>query len=339
MNRPMLSRAIAIVASLAVGALSLVVAPAASAAAPVVSVTGPSYENPGGTVNAIVTVANIPAGWTISKLSARVGTGTYNCDPFTWKHPKGLSRTCAVTMPTRAGSWLIRASVTLAKTGQRSKIYAGTMAIRTVGGRTYSLDAAHRLMVTKCYNMSKNVLLTFDDGYTSQANLDSILSTLKTSNVRGRFFLLGSWARTHPAMVKQIKAGGHYVENHSDTHPAMTSISSALVLKEIARGVQPNSARRLFRPPYGAGVFTTRLYSLAKSQGYNVCYWGTDTQDWNKVSSSVIVSKVVTGDSSTPPVRAGGTVLMHLTNTNTRYALAGLIKSVRAKGLTFDRIR
>jgi peptidoglycan/xylan/chitin deacetylase (PgdA/CDA1 family) len=320
--------------------LSLAGARAASAAAPVVSVTSPSYDSPGGTVAAVVTVANVPAGWSISTMSARVGAGTYNCDPYTWKHAKGVSEKCAVTMPTVAGTWSLRASVTLAKRGQKSLTYAGARTIKTQGSRSYaSLDAAHRMSITKCYNMSKSVWLTFDDGYTSQANLNSILSTLKAYNVRGRFFLVGSWARTHSSMVNQIKAGGHYLENHSDTHPALSSIGNYAVLNELAHGVVPTNSTKLLRPPYGAGAFTTRLYDLAAGQGYRLCYWGTDTADWSGVSSSVIVSKVVTGDSSTPPARAGDTVLMHLTNTNTRYALASLIKSVRAKGLVLDRLR
>ena len=315
------------------------VAPASAAAAPVVSVTSPSHDSPGASVMAIVTVANIPAGWSILKLGARVGTGSFSCDPFTWKHAKGVSQKCSVILPSKAGAWSIRASVTLAKAGQRSLIYAGTTTIRTQGDRTYAVDGAHRALITRCYNTTKNVWLTFDDGYTSQANLNSILSTLKAYNVRGRFFLLGSWARTHTSMVKQIRAAGHYLENHSDSHPAFSSISNVSVLNEIAHGMTATSSPKLFRPPYGAGAFTTRLYSLAAGQGYRVCFWGTDTADWSKVSSSVIISKVVTGDANTSPARAGDTVLMHLTNTQTRYALEGLIKSLRAKGLVFDRLR
>jgi peptidoglycan/xylan/chitin deacetylase (PgdA/CDA1 family) len=194
-------------------------------------------------------------------------------------------------------------------------------------------------MIRKCYNTTSNVWLTFDDGYTSQANLTSILSTLKSYNVRGRFFLVGSWARTHPAMVNQIRAAGHFVQNHTNTHPHLSRISTAAVSREIGYGQTPNTTPKLLRPPYGDGVFTTRLYNLAAQQGYRLCFWNSDTRDWAGVSAAAIVNKVVHGDRLTPPIRAGETVLMHLTNTRTRYALPTLIRALRAKGLKFEKLR
>jgi peptidoglycan/xylan/chitin deacetylase (PgdA/CDA1 family) len=183
------------------------------------------------------------------------------------------------------------------------------------------------------------VWLTFDDGYSSQVNLSSILTTLKAYNVRARFFLIGSWARSHPSMVRQIRAGGHYLENHTSTHPSLTRISSAAVLKQIAGGVTPNASPRLLRPPYGDGAYSSRLYSLARQKGYRLCSWAVDARDWARVSAAVIFDKVVHGDRATPPARAGDPVLMHLSNTKTRYALPGIIRALRAKHLTFENLR
>jgi peptidoglycan/xylan/chitin deacetylase (PgdA/CDA1 family) len=204
---------------------------------------------------------------------------------------------------------------------------------------TGQVSASVHSQIRKCYNTTRNVWLTFDDGYTSQANLSSILHTLKASNVRARFFLVGSWARSHPAMVRAIRAGGHYLENHTSTHPSLTRISNAAVLKQIAGGVSPNTSPRLLRPPYGEGAYSSRLYSLARAKGYKLCSWAVDTRDWSHVSASVIVNKVVHGDRLTPPARAGDPILMHLSNTQTRYALPGMIKALRAKRLTFDKLR
>jgi peptidoglycan/xylan/chitin deacetylase (PgdA/CDA1 family) len=183
------------------------------------------------------------------------------------------------------------------------------------------------------------VWLTFDDGYTSQPNLDSILQTLNKYNVRGRFFLVGSWARTHPAMVNQIRAAGHFVQNHTNTHPHLSRISDAAVSGEIGYGQTPNTTPKLLRPPYGDGVFTTRLYNLAAQQGYRLCFWNSDTLDWAGLSAAAIINKVVHGDRLTPPTGAGETVLMHLRDSQTHFALPTLIQALSAKGLTFDKLR
>jgi len=111
------------------------------------------------------------------------------------------------------------------------------------------VSASVRATIKKCYNRTQNVWLTFDDGYTSQANLDSILATLKKYNVRGRFFPTGSWARTHASMVNQIRAEGHYVENHTGNHAHLNRLDDAAVSNEIATGQAASSSPKLLRPP------------------------------------------------------------------------------------------
>lgn len=45
------------------------------------------------------------------------------------------------------------------------------------------------------------------------------------------------------------------------------------------------------------------------------------------------------GDKRTPPVRAGGVVLLHMTGKHTPEALPQLIAAIRAAGLTLDPLR
>jgi ribosome-interacting GTPase 1 len=63
------------------------------------------------------------------------------------------------------------------------------------------------------------------------------------------------------------------------------------------------------------------------------------TRDWSGVSAATIMSKVVHGDAVTSPIRAGDSVLMHLSNTQSRHALPTMMRSLRAKGLVFDKLR
>jgi len=330
--------AVAIITATALSLLAPMPALATAAPAVSVSVTSPSYGSSGGMVIAVATVTNVLPGYTAT-MSTQVSTLATSCDLLKWKHGASVSQKCLVNLPTRAGSWALWATATLTRPGAPTRVYSGSKIIKTNGTAPLLVSASVRELIRKCYNTTQDVWLTFDDGYTSQANLNSILNTLRANNVRGRFFLVGSWARSHPSMVRQITAAGHYVENHTNTHPQLDRISDAAVSMEIAYGQAANSSPKLLRPPYGAGTYTTRLYYLALQQGYRLCYWGTDTRDWAGLSASAIVNKVVWGDSMTSRARAGDSILMHLSNTQARYALPTIIRSLRAKGLTFDRLR
>ena len=217
-----------------------------------------------------------------------------------------LAKTPGSTVVTNGKGIPVRAAqrdtvVTLRGVEAPTRLYLRPDVATAPGMAPRLVSSSVRESIRKCYNRTRDVWLTFDDGYTSQANLNSILNTLKTYNVRGRFFLVGSWARTHPSMVRQIKAAGHFVENHTSTHQHLNRISDAAVSREIANGVAADSSPKLLRPPYGEGVYTSRLYNLALRQGYRLCFWGSDTRDWTGASASVIVNRVVHGDRWSPP--------------------------------------
>lgn len=49
-----------------------------------------------------------------------------------------------------------------------------------------------------------------------------------------------------------------------------------------------------------------------------------------------MVEKIRYGDASTPPLRAGGNLLMHMGGEQTPEALQPVIDAIRAKGLVLD---
>lgn len=338
MRRPVLHKIIAAAAVFAAGVLPTLVAaqPAAAAATPVVSVT-PLIDAPGSAAMTIVTVTNIPTGWTVN-MSARVGSLPTSCE-YRWRHGTAMSQQCYVTLPAKVGSWTLRGTATLAKAGSKARVYTGTLTVKTAGPATIPVSAAVRAQITNCYSTSGYVRLTFDDGFSSQSNLNSILATLKAYNVKAVFFPTGVWTHANPAMIRQIKAAGQSLGNHTYSHPHLITLTNSAFRYQVANGQAGTTAPKLLRPPGGAGAYSARSYALAAAAGYRLCYWGVDTLDWSKVSSSVIVNKVLRGDNRTPPVRAGGAVLMHMSNTQARYALAPMIKGIRAKGLKLQPLR
>ena len=175
--------------------------------------------------------------------------------------------------------------------------------------------------------------LTFDD-YGSATQVRSILATLKRNNVKATMFPIGAWARANPSLVSAMQRDGHIIDNHTATHADLASASSATVLREIDRGARPSSSVKLLRPPGGAGAFSSRLTALAASRGYSLCYWTVDTRDWAGSSTAQMVRKVRYGDDLTPPVQAGGVVLMHFHGRHTAAGLQSVIDAVRARRLT-----
>jgi peptidoglycan/xylan/chitin deacetylase (PgdA/CDA1 family) len=338
-SRSALVRTIAAITVCAAAWLPLgVTTPASAASTPVVSLT-PLVDAPGSAAMTIVTVTNIPAGWNVT-LSARVGSLPTSCG-FRWGHGPGasLSQQCYVTLPARVGAWVLSGTATLTRAGQQPRVYRAGLVVTTQGPVSRPVSPSIRALITKCYNTTGNVRLTFDDGFTSQANLNSILSTLRVYNVRAVFFPTGVWARSHPSMIRQIKAAGQRLGDHTYSHPHLNGLSNAAFRSQVANGQPANMSPRLLRPPGGAGAYSTRSYALAQAQGYRLCYWGVDTRDWSGVSAGTIVNKVLVGDSRTPPARAGDTILMHMSNTQSRYALPTMIRALRAKGLPLERLR
>lgn len=81
------------------------------------------------------------------------------------------------------------------------------------------------------------------------------------------------------------------------------------------------------------------LYRSARTlsaHGYALCRWTADTFDWDGPGVEQMVERITYGDHRSPPVEAGGNILMHGTGTNTAGGLQQIIDAVRAKGLTLD---
>lgn len=92
------------------------------------------------------------------------------------------------------------------------------------------------------------------------------------------------------------------------------------------------------RPPFAAGALTTRLATLTAAQGYKLCRWTTDTYDWHGASAARMAERVRHGDHLTPPVAAGGNILMHAGARYTAMGLQEIIDAVRSQGLVLDPV-
>ena len=100
------------------------------------------------------------------------------------------------------------------------------------------------------------VALTFDDGPRA-VTTDRILKTLANRNVKATFFVVGSNAASHPALIRRELREGHQVGNHTYRHEQLTDLSDSAIASTLRRtqaAIQRAGAPKptLFRPPYGA---------------------------------------------------------------------------------------
>jgi peptidoglycan/xylan/chitin deacetylase (PgdA/CDA1 family) len=186
------------------------------------------------------------------------------------------------------------------------------------------------------------VALTFDAGANADA-VASIRSTLQSRNVPATFFLTGQWVRAFPAQANGIAVAGFLIGNHSDTHPALTTLPDAQVQAQVLNAQQSilltNGAevRPLFRFPFGD--VDGRVLGLVNNLGYVPVRWTVDTLGWQGTSGGMTVQRVV--DRVMAALQPGEIVLMHVGSHPTdrsmldAAALPQIIDAIRARGYGF----
>jgi peptidoglycan/xylan/chitin deacetylase (PgdA/CDA1 family) len=179
------------------------------------------------------------------------------------------------------------------------------------------------------------VKLTFDDGPV-RGNTSRILNVLANHRVKATFFVVGKQARWYPRLVKREYKEGHSVQNHTYTHPDLTTLSNTGIRRELRRTNRAIKAAGVprpyrFRPPYGAT--NSRVKRVGASLGLTQTLWSVDPRDWADPSPSVICRRVVSN------VSPGSIVLLHDgSGANTDAALPCIIKRLKAKGYRFGKL-
>jgi peptidoglycan-N-acetylglucosamine deacetylase len=179
------------------------------------------------------------------------------------------------------------------------------------------------------------VRLTFDDGPV-RANTTRVLNILSNYKIKATFFVIGQRVRRHPGLVKREYREGHSVQNHTYTHPDLTTLGPVEIRRELRatnRAIKAAGVPRpyRFRPPQGHT--NAKVRSVGASLGLIQTLWSVDPHDWANPPASVICRRVVTN------VSPGSIVLLHDgTGTNTVEALPCIIKRLRAQGYRFGKL-
>lgn len=126
------------------------------------------------------------------------------------------------------------------------------------------------------------LVLTFDDGPHPDAS-GPILDILARHEVTATFFVIGHNVRRYPDLVRRMRAEGHAIGNHTDSHPKLPEISTDQLDREIeacqlavegAIGQTPT----LFRPSYGR--YDERVLAVCDRLGLRLVQWSAMVWDW-----------------------------------------------------------
>jgi polysaccharide deacetylase family sporulation protein PdaB len=197
------------------------------------------------------------------------------------------------------------------------------------------VSAAPAQTVTRGSTTEKVVALTFDDG-SDGTNINRILQTLSSHNVKATFFLTGTGMNNHPQSIRNIVNQGHDIGNHSYSHPDFTTLSASQIRSQLqrtedaARNLTGRSTKPFFRPPYGA--YNSTVLQHVGDAGYRYSFmWTIDTIDWTGNSSSDIVNRVMSR------ITPGAIILMHTGAgaSGTPSALPTIITRLKSQGYRF----
>lgn len=175
------------------------------------------------------------------------------------------------------------------------------------------------------------VALTFDDG-PHPHNTPRILECLARAGAKATFFLQGAEVEKHPALVREIAAGGHQVANHGWSHSRPVSIGTGAYVAEVLRTQQlledltGAPVKRDFRPPYGA--VNARVFAALAGRGFRFVFWSIDSDDSTFTEVPDLVARVAAQQPN-----HGDIVLFHEDYAHTADALPSILQGLQARQL------
>lgn len=183
------------------------------------------------------------------------------------------------------------------------------------------------------YKEQKIVALTFDDGpgpYTA-----ALLDILKERKVPATFFVLGTRVSAYPELIKRMKAEGHEIGNHSNSHKDLRAMSTVAQIKTemdlCADKVKTLVGHRptVMRCPYGN--WDDQVVQYAKGEQVPIIQWDIDTRDWESRNVNAILNTTL----NSKGLGDGSIILLHDIHKTSVDAIPKLLDRLTAQGYTF----
>ncbi|MBE6728057.1 MAG: deacetylase [Ruminococcaceae bacterium] len=201
-----------------------------------------------------------------------------------------------------------------------------------VGSLTIFADNERKLPIYCVETDKKQIAISFDAAWGND-DTEQLINILAEYDVPATFFVVGAWVDKYPESVKQLSDAGHQIQNHSNTHPYMSSLSAEQIVNELescnkkienVTGVKPT----LLRPPYGD--YDNCLIETTQSLGMNTIQWSVDSLDWKQTATAESICERVVSK-----VENGSIVLFHNDADHTPEALPNILKCLLDEGYEF----
>jgi peptidoglycan-N-acetylmuramic acid deacetylase len=184
----------------------------------------------------------------------------------------------------------------------------------------------------------KVIYFTFDCGY-ENGYTKKILDTLKKHDVKATFFVTKGFVASNAKLCKRMKKEGHFVGNHTLSHPSLPTISLDKVKSEV------NGLADLFkektgydldlyiRPPMGE--YSNRVLKLLSDMGYKTIFWSIAYMDYD-VNKQPGKQYVI--DHFNKYHHKGAITLTHNTSKSNCEALDSVLTNLEKKGYRFGTL-
>ena len=186
----------------------------------------------------------------------------------------------------------------------------------------------------------KVLYLTFDCGY-ENGNMPVILDALKKHHVPATFFVVGTYIKNNPELIRRMKEEGHTVGNHTYHHPDMSQISTKESFEKELQDVEAEYQKitgeemtKFYRPPQGK--YNEDNLRMAKELGYHTFFWSLAYVDWYEDDQP---TKEEAFDKLLRRIHPGAIVLLHSTSKTNAEILDELLTKWEEMGYTFGSLK
>ena len=162
-------------------------------------------------------------------------------------------------------------------------------------------------------NDPNEMALTYDDGPNDAATLE-LLELLARHNARATFFMIGSFVRQRPAIVRAVHAAGHLIANHTMTHPWLPNKPASMVREELRSCNEAledtiGAPIRYVRFPHGAR--RPAVLRISRELGLTPVQWNVMGHDWEPIGADGITTHLEAGLQRARSRNLGANILLH----------------------------
>ena len=213
----------------------------------------------------------------------------------------------------------------------------GLVSVLAIGGlsvyRSSPAQASMKKLPIYAVNTEeKKIALTLDCAW-ENSDTQQLIDLFNQHEIKATFFMTGDFCERYPEDVKKIYDQGHGIENHSNNHPHVATISKDKLIEDTDQcdeiitqitGKKPT----LYRAPYGE-YSNQMMTTFEQALAHQVIQWDVDSRDWQGREAVDMVETV------TSKVKNGSILLFHNDTKNTPQALAQIIPLLKGEGYEF----